>query len=151
QLAAATEEAAISDVVAESLPRIVGCTSAGILLWDPAAARLRSQSSVGLAEDAHEFMLGTPLDPDDMPELVGMLTDREPRIVGRHSSPSLRRLLDETGISDVVAVPLLAGTTFLGVATASWREGEAPPSLAEDVLIRLRGVGDQAATALQKA
>jgi len=151
ELAAATEAAAIADVVTQALPRIVGCTSAGILLWDPAAGRLRSQSSVGLTEAGHDFMLRTPLGPDDTPELVGMLTDREPRIIGRHSSSSLRRLLSETGVSDVVAVPLLAGATFLGVATASWSEGEAPTSLGEDVLIRLRGVGDQAATALQKA
>jgi diguanylate cyclase (GGDEF)-like protein len=56
-----------------------------------------------------------------------------------------------TGISDVVAVPLQAGGTFLGVATASWRAGEAPASLTGDVLARLRGVGDQASTALQNA
>jgi diguanylate cyclase (GGDEF)-like protein len=150
-LAAASEADAVSDLVTEALPRIVGCTSAGILLWDPAAARLRSQSSIGLSEAAHEFMLASPLNPDDTPELVGMLTDREPRIIGGTSSPALRRLLEETGISDVVAVPLLAGGTFLGVATASWQAGQAPPSLTGDVLFRLRGVGDQAATALQKA
>ena len=151
ELAAATEAAAVSDIVTQALPRIVGCTSAGILLWDPASARLTSQSSTGLTRGAHQLMLDTPLNPDDTPELVGMLTDREPRILGRHSSPSLRLLLEGTGISDVVAVPLLAGTTFLGVATASWREGEAPPSLGEDVVLRLRGVGDQAASALQRA
>jgi diguanylate cyclase (GGDEF)-like protein len=151
ELAAATEADAVADTVTQALPRIVGCTSAGVLLWDPAAGRLKSQSSVGLSRSAHEFMLASPLDPDDTPELVGMLTDREPRVLGTSSSPSLRRLLEGTGLSDVIAVPLLAGTTFLGVATASWRAGEAPPSLTGDVLVRLRGVGDQAATALQKA
>ncbi|MCW2579853.1 MAG: Diguanylate cyclase protein [Blastococcus sp.] len=151
ELAAATEADAVSDIVTEALPRIVGCTSAGILLWDPAAGRLRRQSSVGLGRGAHEFMLASPLKADDTPELVGMLTDREPRILGRASSPAMRRLLEGTGISDVVAVPLVAGTSFLGVATASWQTGEAPPSLTGDVLVRLRGVGDQAATALQKA
>jgi diguanylate cyclase (GGDEF)-like protein len=87
-----------------------------------------------------------------MPELIGMLTDREPRVLGRSSgSPALQRLLDNTGLTDVLAVPLLAGGTFLGVATASWQAGEAPPALDGDVIVRLRGVGDQAATALQKA
>jgi diguanylate cyclase (GGDEF)-like protein len=46
---------------------------------------------------------------------------------------------------------VLAGRTFLGVATASWPAGRAPAVLAGDVLHRLRGVGDQAATALQRA
>ncbi len=48
-------------------------------------------------------------------------------------------------------MPLLAGAGFLGVATAGWAAGEAPPSLTGDVLHRLRGAGDQASTALQKA
>jgi diguanylate cyclase (GGDEF)-like protein len=59
--------------------------------------------------------------------------------------------LEDVGTSDVVAVPLLADSTFLGVATAGWRRGEAPAQLDGDVLARLRGVGDQATTALQKA
>jgi diguanylate cyclase (GGDEF)-like protein len=67
------------------------------------------------------------------------------------SSPALQRLLSEIDVSDVVAVPLLAGPTFLGVATASWESGQAPEELGGDVLARLRGVGDQASTALQKA
>jgi diguanylate cyclase (GGDEF)-like protein len=87
-----------------------------------------------------------------VPELVGMLTAREPVILHSDtSSPVMRRLLEGVGTSDVVAVPLLSDGTFLGVATAGWRRGEAPPRLDGDVLARLRGVGDQATTALQKA
>jgi len=81
-----------------------------------------------------------------------MLSDREPLVLrGETSSPALRRFLGELGSSDAVAVPLLAGTSFLGVAAAGWRQGEAPSVLDGDVLVRLRGVGDQASTALQKA
>src|SRR3712207_6511640 len=81
-----------------------------------------------------------------------MLTDKAPRIISAEtSSAPLRRLLEGTGTTDVVAVPLLAGTTFLGVATAGWKRGEAPTKLDGDVLARLRGVGDQATSALQKA
>jgi diguanylate cyclase (GGDEF)-like protein len=152
ELSSADGATAVCDVVTEALPRIVGCTSAGVLLWDAATARLTSQSSIGLTEDGHDFMLGSPLSPEDTPELLGMLSDREPRIFStRDSSSALHRLLTATGLSDVVAVPLQAGGTFLGVATASWRAGEAPASLAGDVLARLRGVGDQASTALQNA
>jgi diguanylate cyclase (GGDEF)-like protein len=87
-----------------------------------------------------------------VPELVGMLTDRAPRIItSATSSPALQELLRGVGTEDVVAVPLLADTTFLGVATAGWGSGEAPEALDGDVLARLRGVGDQATTALQKA
>ncbi len=152
ELSATTDAAAVNDIVSEALPRIVGCTSAGILLWDPASGSLRSHSSVGLTDDGRERLQATSLRAEDMPELVGMLTDREPRILNIDtSSPALRRLLEGVGTSDVVAVPLLADSTFLGVATVGWRRGEAPTRLDGDVLARLRGVGDQATTALQKA
>ena len=152
ELSAATDAGAVTEIVSEALPRIVGCTSAGILMWDPASGSLRSHSSVGLSDDGADLLRTTALHVEDVPELVGMLTDREPRIISSAtSSPALQRLLEGVGTADVVAVPLLAGSTFLGVATAGWATGEAPTQLDGDVLARLRGVGDQATTALQKA
>ena len=152
ELSAATDSAAVTAVVSEALPRIVGCTSAGILMWDAATGSLQSHSSVGLSEEGTELLQTTMLRAEDVPELVGMLTDREPRIIrSATSSPALRELLRGVGTADVVAVPLLADTHFLGVATAGWGVGEAPERLDGDVLARLRGVGDQATTALQKA
>jgi diguanylate cyclase (GGDEF)-like protein len=142
----------VTAVVSEALPRIVGCTSAGILMWDPASGSLQSHSTVGLSEEGTELLRTTMLRAEDVPELVGILTDREPVIISSAtSSPALQELLRGVGTEDVVAVPLLAGTTFLGVATAGWAAGEAPATLDGDVLARLRGVGDQATTALQKA
>jgi diguanylate cyclase (GGDEF)-like protein len=152
ELSNADGAAAVCDVVAEALPRIVGCSSAGILLWDSASGRLRTAASVGLDEDLRKVMLSTSLSPEDTPELVDMLSDREPRVLGATGgSPVLRDLLQTLGLTDVVAVPLVAGTTFLGVATASWEADQAPDHLRGDALVRLRGVGDQASTALQNA
>jgi diguanylate cyclase (GGDEF)-like protein len=152
ELAGASDATAVCDVVAEALPRVVGCSSASVMLWDPALGQLQGRSSARDAPVSRERFLGTPLRPEDTPELVGMLTDREPRIISIDtSSPALRRFLAETDVTDVVAVPLVAGSTFLGVATASWDAGEAPAELGGDALARLRGVGDQATTALQKA
>ena len=152
ELSTADGATAVCDVVAEALPRIVGCSSAGLLLWDPASGRLQSIASVGLTEDRRQMMLGTSLSPEDTPELVDMLSDREPRVLSvTGGSPVLRDLLQSLGLTDVVAVPLVAGSTFLGVATASWEADQAPSHLYGDALARLRGVGDQASTALQNA
>jgi diguanylate cyclase (GGDEF)-like protein len=152
ELAAAADATAVTEVVAEALPRIVGCTRASLMLWDPGAGVLRASAAMGMSEEQRALLQGAELRPEDTPELIGMLTDRTPRILDDStSSPVLRRLLKGISSADVVAVPLLAGNTFLGVATAGWEAGEAPPSLAGDALVRLRGVGDQASTALQKA
>jgi diguanylate cyclase (GGDEF)-like protein len=105
-----------------------------------------------MSVEQRALLQGAELRPEDTPELVGMLTDRTPRILDDStSSPALRGLLHGISSSDVVAVPLLEGATFLGVATAGWQAGEAPGSLDGDVVVRLRGVADQASTALQKA
>jgi diguanylate cyclase (GGDEF)-like protein len=152
ELAGATDAMDVCAVVAEALPRVVGCDSAAVLLWDPAEGRLRSAASVLPTEESRRLMQSTVLPAEEVPELVGMLTDREPRFLRpESSSPLLRDLLLALQLTDVVAVPVLAGRTFLGVATASWPAGRAPEVLAGDVLHRLRGVGDQAATALQRA
>jgi diguanylate cyclase (GGDEF)-like protein len=152
ELAAASDAGAVARVVAEALPKIVGCTRSSILLWDPSAGVLRTSAAFGMTEAQHGVLQSASIRPEDTPELVGMLTDPAPLYLhDDSSSPLLRRLLHAIGSADVVAVPLLAGNTFMGVATAGWTDGEAPAALDGDVLVRLRGLGDQASTALQKA
>ena len=152
ELAAAEEVDSIAAVVAAALPRVVGCSSASLMLWDADEGVLRARSSVNLTREASEVFAATRLRPEDTPELVDLLTTREPRIIREAgSSPGLRALLERIGVSDVVALPLLADGAFLGVATASWGTGQVPGELAGDVLARLRGVGDQAVSALQRA
>jgi diguanylate cyclase (GGDEF)-like protein len=152
ELAAAADETTVCAVVAKALPGVVDCSRASMLVWDPTAGALLASAGAGLDDEADDVMERTRLRAEDTPELVGMLTDRAPRVLrAATSSPVLRDLLTRIGSSDVVAVPLVAGTSFLGVAAAGWKEGEAPDVLGGDVLARLRGVGDQATTALQKA
>ncbi|MGY1733388.1 diguanylate cyclase domain-containing protein [Geodermatophilus sp. SYSU D01045] len=151
-LAQAGGAAEVCAVVARALPGIVGCGSSGVLLWDPAGGVLRAESCAGLSPGQEEVLRSATLRAGDVPEVFGILTDREPRVVSATgASAPMRDLLAAMHLTDVVAVPLLAGTTFLGVVTASWADGEVSQALDADVLARLRGVGDQASTALQKA
>jgi diguanylate cyclase (GGDEF)-like protein len=152
ELAAVSDAAAIARVVAEALPRIVGCSRSSILLWDPSAGVLHTAAASGMTDEQHRVLASASIRPEDTPELVGMLTDPAPLVIhDTTSSPVLGGLLQATGSADVIAVPLLAGSAFMGVATAGWTAGEAPVSLDGDVLVRLRGLGDQASIALQKA
>ena len=151
-LASAADGTEVAAVVADALPGIVGCSSAAVMTWDPVAGLLQGRAVVGLDERSRQFFLGTPLAAATMSEVESLVRNRTPRFISEQdSSPPMRDLLAVLQLSDVVAVPLITGGTFLGVATASWRRGEAPDRLDGDVLARLRGVGDQAATALDKA
>jgi diguanylate cyclase (GGDEF)-like protein len=152
ELAAAADAAEVAELVTAALLRVVGCARASLLLWDPGAGVLRAAATAGLSEEQAAVMRLTDLRPEETPELMGLLTERDPLVLDdTTSSPTIRALLRGVGSARVVAVPLLAGSTFLGVVTAGWKSGQAPEELAGDVLARLRGVGDQAATALQKA
>jgi diguanylate cyclase (GGDEF)-like protein len=151
-LALAADAGAIARVVAEALPRVVGCMRASILLWDPSDGVLRSAALSGGTDEHRALLRSTPIRPEDVPELLGMLTDPAPLFLhDTTSSPALGALLQAVGTADAIAVPLLAGSTFMGVATAGWTTGKAPTSLGGDVLVRLRGLADQASTALQNA
>ncbi|WP_106281086.1 diguanylate cyclase domain-containing protein [Geodermatophilus tzadiensis] len=152
RLALAADADEVCAVVADALPRVVGCGSSGVMLWDPASASLRTTACAGLPPEAEIVLRTTTLHAGDVPELFGMLSDREPRVLDTtRSSGLLRTLLGSLDLHSAVAVPLLAGSTFLGVVTASWTAGELGDGPDRDVLARLRGVGDQASTALQKA
>jgi len=152
ELAGAVDATAVCEIVVRALPGVVGSSRASIMLWDPAEGGLRTAAASGMTEDQQTALLSTTMRAEDTPELVGMLTDKAPRIIrAADSSPRLQQLLEGIASTDVVAVPLLAGTSFLGVAAAGWSQGEAPEQLGGDVLSRLRGIGDQASTALQKA
>jgi diguanylate cyclase (GGDEF)-like protein len=152
ELAGAGDAVDICTVVTAALPGVVGCSRASMMLWDPTAGVLRTHAVSGLPPREQALVLGAEVRPEDTPELVGMMTDREPRVLSeRASSPVLRALLNTIGSSDVIAVPLLAGDGFMGVATVGWTDSEVPLQLQGEMLARLRGVGDQASTALQKA
>ncbi len=151
-LARAVDAAAIGGAVAAALPGVVGCRTAAVLLWDPAAAALSTVATAGLPPEQGAVLRRAVLRAGDVPELLGMLADRAPRVVDAASgSAPARDLLRTLGLADVVAVPLLAGGSFLGVLAAgrTAHEGRAAPDA--DVLARLRGAGDQASTALQRA
>ncbi|MGY1642187.1 diguanylate cyclase domain-containing protein [Geodermatophilus sp. SYSU D00703] len=152
ELAQAGDAAAVCSVVADALPRVVGSDSGTMLLWEPADGSLVTAAVAGSTGAGGKTAPSTSLRAEDTPELVGMLTDREPRLLDVATcSEGLARLLRERHVTHAVAVPLLAGRTFLGVATASWVAGRAPARLDGEVLARLRGLSDQASTALQKA
>ncbi|MFW3172221.1 diguanylate cyclase domain-containing protein [Geodermatophilus sp. CPCC 206100] len=152
ELAQAEDAAAVCRVVAEALPGIVGCDNGALFLWEPGAGSLVTAAAAGQLGGQRELLLQTSLTAEDTPELIGMLTDREPRFLDpATASPALAELLTRLEVARAVAVPMQFGRTFLGVAAASWAPGRAPARLDGDALDRLRGVGDQASTALQKA
>jgi diguanylate cyclase (GGDEF)-like protein len=152
RLAGVTDAGGVAQVVVEALPFIVGCSRSSVLLWEPVAGELHTAATVGLSPDLEQVMRSTVLRARDVPELAELVTARQPVLLSKDgASPVLAGLLGALGVEHVTTVPLVSGDELLGVATASWGAGPGPADLAADVVLRLRGVADQAATALQGA
>ena len=149
RLSGAADERTVGRLVSDALVEVVGCASAGIWLWDGAAGLLRGTATSGLAPAFDELVVSSSLDPSQTPELATMLTDHRPMVIDEHAtSPALRALLAALHLEHVLVVPLVAGGELHGVATASWPRGHSPAETQPEVVLRLQGVGDQAATAL---
>ncbi|WP_409328434.1 diguanylate cyclase domain-containing protein [Trujillonella humicola] len=146
-VAAAPDAAAVCAEAAAALPGVVGCDRTTLLLWETGAGRLRAVAGSGSADP-----LPLELHAEETPELVGMLTDRAPRVLRWEScSPAVRDLLGAGGVTDALAVPLVAGGVFLGVVAASWPAGRTPAGLEGEPLDRLRAAASTIAVAVDRA
>lgn len=155
-LAATDDVDTVARLTCAAMRDVVGCRGATVMLWDTGAGALRPVAvSVG-GDDPHalDHMLSVTVDVDQTPELASLITRREPAMIrSGEVSAGLATMLRAGGTETLIAVPLLAGDTLMGVATASWgvcppdQESPEPP---EEVFARITGVSGLAATALHK-
>lgn len=147
-LAAAEDEQAVADVLAEALPVVVGCRSASVMLWE--AGRLHVVAAAGQSPERRERLLGTVMPAS--PELSRLLTRREVLVLDEGSaSDVVSELLRAVEASVALVAPMVAGETLLGVVTASWGSPTTKADLDAEVTVRATSVSAQGATALSKA
>ncbi|WP_250447467.1 bifunctional diguanylate cyclase/phosphodiesterase, partial [Actinotalea sp. C106] len=151
-LAATTDADAVARVVTEAMPRIVGCQSGGVWLWEASEGVLRAAATTGHDDDEASLIMSSSVRPDDTPELTQILTRHDMVVIdAEDASPRLGELLAAVGSRSVVVAPLVAGEAFMGVAIASWATREDRLAVGDEAITRIAGVGDQTATALQNA
>lgn len=152
-LAQADQTDEVARVVASALRGALSSDGVGLWLWDPDTRTLRGAVSLGHGADDAEIATASVLDPERVPELVAVLSDKQPRVVREKSaSPDIAWLMRRLGVPVVVASPLLAtDQTLVGIATASWRSDAPGWEPSPDLMATMGGVCDLGATALQKA
>jgi diguanylate cyclase (GGDEF)-like protein len=151
-ISAARHPETIAEVVAEALPGIVGCDSSGVLLWDEQTRVLRGVAGTGGTAAAQRLMLTSTFDPDELPELAALLADPQPLVLTADMvGPPLSALFVESGVEQAITVPLLSGTRLHGVLVATWRIAPHTGDGGAELMLRLRGIADQSATALGNA
>lgn len=152
RLAATTSSDEVAKHVAEALPEVTECAAA-LLLWDAEKGILSSRSDTGLSARQHRGLAELALSPQDVPELAHMMQTRQPLHFAATDPicAPLRQVLVDLALAHVMAVPIVSGDRFFGVIMVTWPAGRPPVGDESDLMMRLLGVADQTATALQNA
>jgi diguanylate cyclase (GGDEF)-like protein len=151
QFATAEETDRVAEIMAAAVPRISGCSQASVMLWDADSGELRAAATAGFGPEEHARLMGASLRPSEIPELMELLGRHEPLTLDtRTVTGILQTFLTALGLGGVLVVPVVADGALLGLAAASWGTGPVPEDRRDEIVIRLRGVADQTAIALQK-
>jgi diguanylate cyclase (GGDEF)-like protein len=151
ELATVAGEQEMAERLVEAVPRMVDCTMAGVCLWDPAAG-LRVAASRGLSAHAEDFLSTLVIRPQDTPLLVDMLHEPAPVFVGSDSDdPFMAGLLTVVGAQAVAVVPMRTGAELVGLVTAAFDTDVETLAGEAELVARLEGLADLAATAFHNA
>lgn len=146
-VATASDEQRLADVVAQALPGLTGARAATVMRLEPKLGELHVVAAHGHAEPQREHLLATAIRASEVPELAAMLNRREPAVLHvATASESLHELLSFTGSATVIAVPLIAEDQLLGVLTAGWAQDDALADTEAEVLDSLVSLAELAST-----
>jgi diguanylate cyclase (GGDEF)-like protein len=153
-LAAAGTSGEVAQRLAEAVPAVVDCDRVGVYLWDAGAGRLiRAATShrAGVLRPA-ESEVAAAWSPRPGGGLAGLIEDPagEPLFVeADHPDPVLRRVMASIGARAMIAQPLAAPDSLLGLLAVSVAKDPERLKPSPDLFDRLSGVAAQATIALQ--
>jgi diguanylate cyclase (GGDEF)-like protein len=146
-----TPEDVAARVVA-AMGDVVDSDQNAVYLWNREAAVLELAASAGLPEESRRLRETAPIAPTDTRALQTILQKGTPQFLLRDSVDEfLAPLLDRAGVGCVAVVPISAGSEFFGVATAGFVDPDRLRDGASDLIERLAGLADHAATAMQNS
>jgi diguanylate cyclase (GGDEF)-like protein len=138
--------------LADAVPDVVQCDSASVLLWDPEEQALHLEAARGMAAETEATLHAARLTHSELPGLAEMIRSPQPVFLRHsHMSKRLRALLGMITGTTIAVVPITHRDIFFGVVTAAVRDDDGQLAEDEHLLERLRGMADQAATALLNA
>jgi diguanylate cyclase (GGDEF)-like protein len=139
--------------VAAAVPVVVLCEQAGVWLWDEVEGCLRLEAEFPSERVSENHRV---LRSADTPGLAEWVRDPIAVVIDgvEAAGPTMRMLMEKNGVRRCAVVPIMARGGFLGVVAAGFLPDEiadeVPVSKAE-LLARLGGLADHAATALDNA
>ena len=151
ELATVVDEDELAQRLARSIPAVVGCDVAGVCLWDDEGG-LRVSSVEGVSADMRMTLESVVLHPSETPLVSNLLDNPQPGFCGVDVEDDLiSSFIQVIGMQSVAFVPIRSGQHLLGLVAAAF---EVPVERLEcdgDLVARLEGMADLAATALHNA
>jgi diguanylate cyclase (GGDEF)-like protein len=153
ELAATVSVTAVAQRIASAVPKLVDADAAGVWLWDGEAESLALTAQVGFTPDAEQAVSRMAVGAVDSKALRQMLDDPRPRFASAESAEDrlVAGLLELTGHTAALVVPIAVDGTFLGAVAAGVRSGPGRLRDREDVIDSLSGLAQFAAIAISNA
>jgi diguanylate cyclase (GGDEF)-like protein len=139
----------VARMTAAAAPRLLGMPRASVFLLDDDHESFRVAATFGWTEHQQELFGEMVVRPSDTPVVGEILARPQIRTFHRdEEDPFLRNVLQAFGSELVVAVPIVAKGTLIGVLVIGSEAGSRT-ALDDHDRQRLRGLADHAATALE--
>jgi diguanylate cyclase (GGDEF)-like protein len=140
----------VAERLASATASVVDADVISVLLWDDERAVLELVASVGMTEDAQRALEGLAISAADTPVLARIMQDSEPQLLTSDPADEfVAGLFGAVGMGSAAVVPITRGGRFFGVVTAAFKAADVDAD--GDLVSRLAGMADHAATALQNS
>jgi len=150
QLANATGREQTAQWLANAVPEVVGCDVASVVTYDRTKEEMTFAAFAGFAPDVVQVLDGFTIAATDTPWFGEIVASPRPLFFDRSTDDAyVLAMLELCQITSTIIVPIVGAGTLFGVVNAGVRSGALVPSA--DLLERLAGLADQAATAFRNA
>jgi diguanylate cyclase (GGDEF)-like protein len=151
-LANVGDPVAVASRLAAAVPAMVDCDSAVVSLWDEAEEVLRPVGCFGLAPDVESYLRSLEVRTSDTPVVYDLVARREPLFADvEHADAFTAGVMSAVEMTFGVIVPIVANEKLLGIVSAAVADHPERLHANRDLVQRLTGLADLAATALQNA
>ncbi|MDQ1438653.1 MAG: hypothetical protein QOK43_2282 [Acidimicrobiaceae bacterium] len=151
ELAAVAGEDELAARLARAIPTVVNTRVAGVCLWTQDDG-LRVASVEGVSAETRAMLETVVIHPHDTPALRRLLDNPGPGFIGvGDDDPFLVPLVQMVGMQAAAYVPIRSGDHLIGVVAAAFDRDAADLAGDADLVARLEGLADLAATALHNA
>ncbi|HEV7888534.1 MAG TPA: GAF domain-containing protein, partial [Acidimicrobiales bacterium] len=151
QLATVGDEHELAQRLIAAIPSVVPCEMSGVGLWNPEEG-LRVVAMQGIEGEARRVVEALRITAADTPIMAQMLDEPNPVFLGPDSDDSfILGLISVVSAKAVAVVPIRTADQLIGVVAAAFDTDVASLEADAQLLARLEGLADLAATAFHNS